>query len=189
MALKLRTLATNQPPRKPVPPKLTALSHHIIARPKENPMKTKRYFSLIAALVLSLGSTVALEARAQSEVSALSAISAMPLASVVLGASAVAGAVVAVPMALSTAGTVLVVKAVEVSARGTVFLLERASDGAAASVEVLSKTAAGASVAAGALVSVGVIGAGIVLSVAGDVIAFIPNALGRALLYNERVTK
>ena len=152
-------------------------------------MKTKRRFNLIAALVLTLSATVALDARAQSEASALSAISAMPLASVVLGASVAAGAVLAVPVVLSTAGAVLVVKTVEVTARGTVFLLERASDGARASVEVLGKGVVGASLAAGTLVTVGVIGAGIVLSAAGEVIAFIPNAIGRALLHSERVTK
>jgi hypothetical protein len=40
----------------------------------------------------------------------------------------------------------------------------------------------------GSLVMVSVIGAGTVLSAAGEVIAFIPNAIGRALLYNERIT-
>ena len=112
----------------------------------------------------------------------------MPLASLVMGASAVVGAVLVVPLALSTAGAVLVVKTVEVSARGTVYVLERASDGARASVEVLSKGVAGASVTVGTMATVSVIGAGTVLSAAGEVIAFIPNAVGRALLFNERVT-
>ena len=72
-------------------------------------------------------------------------------------------------------------------ARGTVYLLERASDGARASVEVAGRGAAGA-VAAGTLVTVSVIGTGVILSAAGEAIAFIPNALGQALLHNERVT-
>jgi hypothetical protein len=38
------------------------------------------------------------------------------------------------------------------------------------------------------VVTVSVLGAGAVLSAAGEVIAFFPNALGRSLLYNERVT-
>ena len=88
---------------------------------------------------------------------------------------------------LSTAGTVLVIKAVEVSAKGTVYLLERASDGAQVSVQVLSGGAVLASAAVGMAVTVSVIGAGTVLSAAGEVLAFIPNALGRALLHNERV--
>jgi hypothetical protein len=77
---------------------------------------------------------------------------------------------------------------VEVTARGTVYVLERASDGARASVEVLGRGVVGASIVAGTVATVSVIGAGTVLSAAGEVIAFIPNAVGRALLYNERVT-
>ena len=68
---------------------------------------------------------------AHSEASA--ALSLLPVASVVgvAGAgSAVAGAAVALPVALSATGAVLSVKAVEGSAIGTVYLLERASDGA-----------------------------------------------------------
>ena len=41
--------------------------------------------------------------------------------------------------------------------------------------------------AVGCSVEVGVIGSGIMLSAAGEVLGFIPNAIGRALLYNERV--
>lgn len=142
---------------------------------------------LIAACALFMGTVASFHAQAQSEASALSAISAMPLASVVVGASAAAGAVVAVPAMLSTAGTVLVIKTIEVSAKGTVYLLERASDGAQVSVQVASGGAILASVAVGTAVTVSVIGAGTVLSAAGEVLAFIPNALGRALLHSERV--
>jgi hypothetical protein len=42
---------------------------------------------------------------------------------------------------------------------------------------------------AGTAVVVSVVGAGVVLSAAGEAIAFIPNALGRALLHNERLTQ
>ena len=45
-----------------------------------------------------------------------------------------------------------------------------------------------AAMTAGSLVTVSVIGAGVVLSAAGEAIAFLPNALGRALLHNERLT-
>lgn len=107
----------------------------------------------------------------------------MPLASVVAGGSAV----VALPLVLSTAGTVLVVRAVEVSTTGTVYLLERASDGSQVSVSVLSGGAVAASASVGTLVTVSVIGAGTVLSAAGEVLAFIPNAVGRALLHNQRL--
>jgi len=89
---------------------------------------------------------------------------------------------------LSTAGAVLMVKAVEVSARGTVYLLERASDGVQVSVEVLGKSAAAVSVGVGTMATISAIGAGVLLSAAGEVIAFIPNEIGKALLHNERVT-
>jgi hypothetical protein len=49
--------------------------------------------------------------------------------------------------------------------------------------------AAGASVAVGASVVVSAVAAGWVLSVAGEAIAFVPNALGQALLHNERITR
>jgi hypothetical protein len=68
-------------------------------------------------------------------------------------------------------------------------VLERASDGARASIEIIGQGVSGASVAAGTIVTVGVISAGVVLSAAGRAIAFIPNELGRALLHNERVTR
>lgn len=139
---------------------------------------------LIAACAAFAGATASFDVRAQSEASALSAISAMPLASVVASGSAV----VALPLVLCTAGTVLVVRAVEVSATGTVYLLERASDGTRVSVSVLSGGAIAVSASVGTLVTVSVIGAGTVLSAAGEVLAFIPNAVGRALLHNQRLT-
>jgi hypothetical protein len=94
-----------------------------------------------------------------------------------------------VPVALSTAGAVLVVKGVGASAKGAVYLLERVSDGARVSVEASGKVASGVSTAVGTVVTVSVIGAGVVLSVAGTVIAFIPNEIGKALLHNERVSR
>lgn len=142
--------------------------------------------SLSAALVTG-------PARAQSEASLV--LSALPVASVVGAGSAVAGsaaagaaAVSAVPAALAVSGAVLVVKAVEVSARGTVIVLERASDGARASVELSGRAASGVVTGVGTAVAVSVIGAGVVLSAAGEVLCFIPNELGRALLHNERLT-
>lgn len=151
-------------------------------------MKTRFSSGLLAACILLASTGTCLEARAQAEASALSALSALPVASVVVGASAVSGSVLAVPLVLSTAGTVLVVKVVESTARGTLYVLERASDGAQASIEIVGRGVGAASVAVGSLVMVSVVGAGVVLSAAGEVLAFIPNALGRALLHNERLT-
>lgn len=134
------------------------------------------------------GATASFDARAEADASALSTLSALPLASVVVGASAVAGSVAAVPIALSTTGATLVIKTVESTAKGTLYVLERASDGARASVEVVGKGIAGVSMVAGMAVVVSVVAAGVLLSAAGEAIAFIPNALGRALLHNERLT-
>ncbi|HYW57091.1 MAG TPA: hypothetical protein VE934_09025 [Polaromonas sp.] len=150
-------------------------------------MKKQFATLLIAICAVFSGVVVPMHAQAQSEASAVSTLSALPLASVVV-ASTVAGSVVALPLVLSTAGAVLVVKTVEVSARGTVYVLERASDGATASVEIVGKGVGAASLVVGTAVTVSVIGAGVILSAAGQVIAFIPNELGRALLHNERLT-
>ena len=143
---------------------------------------------MLLAASLSAG-LVSVPARAQSEASLV--LSALPVASVVgVAGSAAAGAVAvsALPVALTVSGAVLVVKAVEVSARGTVIVLERASDGARASVELSGRAASGVAASAGTAVAVSVIGAGVLLSAAGEVLCFIPNELGRALLHNERIT-
>ena len=149
-----------------------------------------KHMLLAASLSAAL---VSVPVRAQSEASLV--LSALPVASVVGTGSAVAGsaaagavAVSGVPAALAVSGAVLVVKAVEVSARGTVIVLERASDGARASVELSGRAASGASVLVGQSAVVTVIGAGVLLSAAGEVLCFIPNELGRALLHNERLT-
>ena len=143
----------------------------------------------IAASAVLAGCVIPLQANAQSEASA--ALSLLPMASVVGAASAAgtaASAVVAVPVALSVGGSVLTVVAVEASVDGTVYLLERASDGARASVKVAGRALNVASTIVGTSVVVSVIGTGIVLSAAGEVLAFIPNAIGCALLHNERLT-
>ncbi|MDP2018486.1 hypothetical protein [Hydrogenophaga sp.] len=142
-----------------------------------------RSIAATAAVALAL---VASPARAQSEVSV--ALSALPVASVVGAASVGAAAVSVVPVALSVAGATMVVKVVEITASGTVYVLERVSDGAQASVQVSGRAASGVSMGVGTVVVVSVIGTGVLLSAAGEVLAFIPNELGRALLHNERIT-
>lgn len=123
---------------------------------------------------LLLGLVLQLPAQAQSTASQASALSMFPVA-----------VSVAAPVALFAAGAVLTVVAVETSARGTVWVLERASDGARASVEFSGQ----ASTAMGAALLVTVITSGYALSVAGEVIAFVPNAIGQALLHNEQLTR
>ena len=155
-------------------------------------MNLSFFKQMLLAASLSAG-LVSVPARAQSEASLV--LSALPVASVVGTAGAVAGsavagaaAVSALPVALAVSGAVLVVKTVEVSARGTVIVLERASDGARASVELTGRAASGVAASVGTAVAVSVIGTGVLLSAAGEVLCFIPNELGRALLHNERLT-
>jgi hypothetical protein len=68
-------------------------------------------------------------------------------------------------------------------------VLERASDGARSSVKLSAQAAKGASMVAGTAVLVTAVSTGWVLSVASQVIAFVPNEIGTALLHNEKVTR
>ena len=117
-------------------------------------------------------------ANAQSAVSEVSALSALPIA-----------VSVAAPVMMLSAGATLTVVAVEASAVGAVWVLERASDGARATLKLSAQAAGGLSVAAGTVVVVTAVSTGWVLSTASEAIAFIPNEIGAALLYNERVTR
>jgi hypothetical protein len=146
-------------------------------------MKTAK--RLLTALLLVV---VILPAKAQSDMSTLSAMSVMPIASIASVASVAAAGSVVVPAILLTAGSVLVVKAVEASTKGTVLVLETLSDGTRVVLEIAGTGLAASALGAGALLTVSVIGAGTILSTAGEVIAFIPSAIGNALLYNQRIT-
>jgi len=129
---------------------------------------------LVAALVLALAGG----ARAHTGASEASALSMLPVA-----------VSVAAPVGLLSAGAVFTVVAVDAASQGTVWVLERASDGARASVTLGAHMAGGVSVVAGTAVVATAFSAGWVLSAAGKAIAFIPNEMGKALLYNERVTR
>lgn len=97
--------------------------------------------------------------------------------------AAVGGAV------LLTEGSGFVVKSVQASVQasgqGAVWMLERASDGATASVEVVGQGASATASMIGSALTSSVLASGVILSAAGQVIAFVPNALGRALLYHQ----
>ena len=130
---------------------------------------------LVAASVLALSLAAA---QAQSSPSEASLISTLPIA-----------VSVAAPLAILSSGAALSVVAVEVASEGTVWVLERAADGARASVQFAGRGIADVSLAAGTLVVVTAIGAGWVLSVAGEAIAFVPNRVGASLLHSERITR
>lgn len=132
----------------------------------------KRMPSVLSALALAL--CLAHQAPAQSDLSEASALSALPVA-----------VSVAAPVMLLSAGASLTVVAVQASAEGTVWVLERASDGARMTLRFSGDVARGSVVVAGATVTASVVGAGTVLSVAGQAICFVPNAIGRALTHHE----
>lgn len=135
-------------------------------------------FLVSAACAALMVATAANPARAHGGLSEASALSMLPLA-----------VSVAAPALLLSAGVGLTVVAVEASAGSTVWVLERASDGARASVTVSGAVVGGASLLVGAAVTVTAVSAGWVLSAAGQVIAFVPNEIGKALLHNERITR
>ena len=139
-------------------------------------MTTRFVRSLVAAAALA--AALAGPVRAHPTPSDASALSLLPVA-----------VSVAAPALLISGGAVLTVVAVEASAEGTVWILERASDGARASITLSAMAAGGLSVAAGTAITVSAFSAGWVLSAAGKALAYIPNAIGEALLYNERISR
>jgi hypothetical protein len=132
--------------------------------------------SMIAAAVVA--ATIGSASAASRSASDASALSMLPVA-----------VSVAAPAMVLSAGATLAVVAVEASGSGTVWVLERASDGARASVQLGAEAAGGLSLAAGTIVEVTAFSAGCVLSAAGKAIAYIPNEIGAALMYNERITR
>ncbi|MCE4540145.1 hypothetical protein LXT12_23105 [Pelomonas sp. P7] len=143
---------------------------------------------LLALTALSLALAVPADAHdGPSEASA--ALSLAPVVLSVGAVSATGAAVSAVPVGIFSAGVTLVVVGVEVVGGVTVWVLERASDGVRISLRTAGKLAEGVVVSTGTAVTVSVIGAGTLLSAAGQAIAFIPNEVGKALLYNEQVSR
>jgi len=130
-----------------------------------------------AAVAAALSLTLAC-VQAQTAASELSVLSALPIA-----------VSVAAPVLLLSAGASLTVVAVEASATGTVCVLERASDGARVTLTLSGQVVEGVSVGVGTAVTVTAITTGWVLSTASQAIALIPNEIGAALLYNERITR
>jgi hypothetical protein len=96
---------------------------------------------------------------------------------------------VAAPITLLSAGAAITVVAVEASAVGRALQHPDGAGGARASVRLSGRALEGASAALGTALTVTAISTGWVLSAAGTALAFVPNEIGAALLYNERVTR
>jgi hypothetical protein len=88
--------------------------------------------------------------------------------------------------AVAASGTV-VVESVQVAGDASMIVLAGASDAASATLRLSGKAIEGASVVAGASVVVMAVSTGYVLVAAGQVIAFVPNEIGRSLLHHSRV--
>jgi len=128
----------------------------------------------ILPLLIALAAAVP-TAQAQSEISETS-----------LGLSALPVAIsVAAPVALLSGTMALTVVSVTAAVDGTVWVLERVSDG----VRISVRFAGNVVVAAGTVCALSVVATGTIISATGRAIAFIPNEVGKSLLYNERVTR
>jgi len=148
--------------------------HHLHPRLSSHATRARRAAN---ALAVSLA-FAATHARAQATLSDASAVSMLPIA-----------VSVAAPVAILSTGAVLTIVAVEATSTGVVWVVERAVDGARASIRLVDRSAAELSLAVGTVVVATALSIGWVLAAAGQAIAFVPNELGRALLYNERITR
>lgn len=132
-------------------------------------------------LILAAAAAIALSGPARAHRDAASEVSALSMLPIAVSA--------AVPAGVVLSGTGFVVIAVSAVAEGAVWVLERTSDGARFSVTLSAASVGGVSLAVGTAVQFVACSTGWVISAAGKAIAFIPNEIGKALLYNERVTR
>ena len=137
--------------------------------------------TIIPALLMCLACSVAPHAQATGDqgsraLSNASGLVAQGSATVVYGSLS----------AVAASGTI-VVESVQVAGDASMVVLAGASDAASATLRLSGKAIEGASVVAGASVVVMAVSTGYVLVAAGQVIAFIPNEIGRSLLHHSRV--
>ena len=92
---------------------------------------------------------------------------------------------VAAPVMLLAGGVAFTVVSVEASANSTALVLERVSDGVRETLYFSGHLSQGV----GTAILCTAVSTGYVLSAAGQVIAFVPNEIGKGLLYNERLTR
>ena len=132
--------------------------------------RNQQFFAAAFSLAFVAGA-----ARAQSEASTLCDVSGLPIASL-------AGASAAAP-----AGAAFIVKSVEATAYTTMLRLERTSDGADMTVRIGGRAVKQTSVLAGTTLTATAISTGTVLMTDRQAVAFVPNALGAALMRRERI--
>lgn len=88
--------------------------------------------------------------------------------------------------AVAASGAV-VIESVQLAGDASMVVLAGASGAASATLRLSGKAIEGASLVAGASVMVMAVSTGYVLVAAGQVIAFVPNEIGRSLLHHSRV--
>ena len=86
-------------------------------------------------------------------------------------------------------GLALTVVSVQATATGTEWMLARASDGARITLQLSGQLAGAVALGAGSAVLCTALATGWVLSAGGQALAFVPNAIGAALLHNEQLTR
>jgi len=141
-------------------------------------MNRFKQLSLGVALAAALVLHTPAQAHRSGASEASAGLSMLPVAISVVG-----------PSAVLSAGAVFTIVAVEASVDATVWVLENIATGVRCTVRLVGQGVGGLSVGVGTAVTASAVGAGMVLSAAGTAIAFIPNEVGKALLYNERVTR
>lgn len=88
--------------------------------------------------------------------------------------------------AVAASGAV-VIESVQLAGDASMVVLAGASDAASVTLRLSGKAIEGASLVAGASVVVLAVSTGYVLVAAGQVLAFVPNEIGRSLLHHSRV--
>jgi len=143
-----------------------------------------RVAALALSTLLGAGSLGALPATARAQSETLSTASELSALSAVVP--------VAVSASMSTlvlAGpSLLTVVAVQASADGAVWIVEQASSGARAVIHLAGSAVGASLVAVGTTAQAVTMSAGTLLIASGEVIAFIPNQVGRRLMHHERIT-
>jgi hypothetical protein len=134
--------------------------------------------SILPALLISLACATAPAAHAAQDASTASTAS-----SLIAEGSAT---VVAGSLSVLAGSSSIVVESVQVAGGVTTVVLKGASKAAGATLQLSSNVAMGASLVAGASVFVVVVATGYLVVSASQVIAFVPNKAGSALLHHSR---
>ncbi|MBD8526656.1 hypothetical protein [Pseudomarimonas arenosa] len=129
--------------------------------------------TVVWLLSLALSAPLAAAQRDLSAASEASALASVRLPSAALDVLAAAGH--------------LAVISVEASGEGAVLVLRGASAATEFSLQLSAHAVAAVGVAAGSVLTVSAVSGGYLLSLAGEVLAFVPNALASSMMHRRRV--